>query len=139
MGEDDIVTVFPFAPQPSTNFFDDGAPLTGQSDHLVNLQLGIEDMDRVSQFTVLLSYASERVTSRGAAILPDIVEDPGLRLDFVARQGFTLAGAELEAKLEFRNVTGRDHFEFQSNGDRRIDINSYDVGRSLSVGLSATF
>ena len=140
VGPDDIARVFPFADQPATNFFDDGVPLTGQSDHLVNLQLGLEDLDRLSQFTVLLKYASERVTSRGAGPLPDIIEEPGLTLDFVVRQGFEVFGdKELELNLEARNLTGRDHEEFQSNGVNRIDINSYDVGRSISLGASIKF
>ncbi|MDG5750554.1 TonB-dependent receptor [Qipengyuania sp. XHP0211] len=137
--DSDIAQVFPSAPQPATNFFRDGVPLTGQSDHLVNLQLGLEDLDRLSQATILLSYASERVTSRGTSNLPDIIEDPGLRLDFVVRQGFELGGADMELKLEARNLTGRDYEEFQTNGDTRIDINSYDVGTSFSVSLSAEF
>ena len=61
----------------ATLFFNDGDPLTGQSDHLVNVQFGIEDQDKLQQLTFLLSYASERVTRRGTAGLPDIVEDPG--------------------------------------------------------------
>ena len=38
-----------------SNFFIDGTPLTGQSGHLVNLQIGLEDTDRLSQQTLLLS------------------------------------------------------------------------------------
>ncbi len=139
VGPDDIARVFPFAPQPASNFFRDGVALTGQSDHLVNFQLGLEDLDRLQQLTFLVSYASERVTSRGTAQLPDIVEDPGLRLDIVARQGIELLGTDLELKLEARNITGRDHFEYQSNGTNRIDINSYQVGRSYSFSVSAAF
>jgi len=139
VGPDDIARVFPFADQPATNFFRDGVPLTGQSDHLVNLQLGLEDQEELQQFTVLLSYASERVTSRGTASLPDIVEDPGLRVDLVYRQGLDAFGIPLELKLEARNLTGRDHLEFQDNGTKRIDINTYEVGRSFGVGLSAEF
>ncbi|GAA3802099.1 TonB-dependent receptor [Qipengyuania pelagi] len=139
VGDNDIVSVFPFADQPASNFFNDGVALTGQSDHLVNLQLGLEDTEDLQQFTMLLSYASERVTSRGTANLPDIVEDPGLRLDLVYRQGLNLGGVPLELKLEARNVTGRDHFEFQDNGTRRIDINSYEVGRSFGASISAEF
>jgi outer membrane receptor protein involved in Fe transport len=125
--------------QPAANFFRDGVPLTGQSDHLVNLQLGLEDQEELQQFTVLFSYASERVTSRGTSSLPDIVEDPGLRIDLVYRQGLDAFGIPLELKLEARNLTGRDHLEFQDNGTNRIDINTYEVGRSFGVGLSAEF
>ena len=135
----DIARVFPFADQPATNFFRNGLPLTGQSDHLANFQFSLENQDVLQQFTMLVSYASERVTARGTANLPDIYEDPGLRLDLVYRQGLTLAGLPVELKLEGRNLTGRDHFEYQDNGARRIDINSYVVGRSFSASISAEF
>ncbi|MET0269707.1 MAG: TonB-dependent receptor, partial [Sphingomonas sp.] len=56
----------------------DGAPLTGQSDHIANLQFGLEDTDSLSQQTILLNYSSPRVTNRGpiqgSARQPDIKE-----------------------------------------------------------------
>ena len=81
---------------PST-YFDDGAPLTGQSKHLANLQIGLEDQDGLSQQTILVSYASKRVTSRGinGTGQPDVIEYPGVQLDFVARQGIKLFGVRL--------------------------------------------
>ena len=82
----DTTDVFGTVTQPASNFFRDGAPLTGQSEHLVNLQIGLEDEDALSQQTLLISYASDRVTSRGAAGLPDIYESPGISVYFVARQ-----------------------------------------------------
>ncbi len=139
VGADDVAQVFPFAEQAATNFFRDGVSLTGQSDHLANVQIGLENVDSLQQFTLLASYASERVTSRGTASLPDIVEDPGFRLDFVARQGLTVGGTDLELKFEARNLTGRDNFEFQENGANRIEINTFDVGQSFSLSLSAQF
>lgn len=123
----------------ATLFFNDGDPLTGQSDHLVNMQLGIEDQDKLQQFTFLLNYASERVTRRGTAGLPDIVEDPGFTLDFVARQELTLFKQPLELKFEARNIFGRGNFEFQQVDENRIEINSYDVGTSFSLSISAEF
>ena len=85
-------------------------------------------------------WCDERVTGRGAGPLPDIIEKPGLTVDFVVRQGFEVFGGnELEMKLEARNLTGRDYEEFQTNGTTRIDINSYDVGRSISLGASLKF
>ncbi len=139
VGPDDVARVYPSADAPATNFFRDGVPLTGQSDHLANFQLSLEDTERLQQFTVLVNYASERVTSRGTAGLPDIVENPGLTLDLVLRQGFTFRGTDAELKVEARNITGRDNFEYQSNGTDRIEINSYDVGTSFSASLSFTF
>lgn len=132
--------------QPATLLFRDGAPLTGQSDHLVNLQLGIEDTDSLSQLTVLFNYASERVTNRGPVAegggirLPDLVEKPGIRLDVVARQGFQVLGGEFELKLEARNLTKTRYQEYQifDNG-RRVDVNTYDLGRIFSAGISAKF
>ena len=79
------------------------------------------------------------MSSRGAGPLPDIIEEPGLSLDFVVRQGVNLGGNEVELKFEARNLTGQDHEEFQTNGERRIDINSYDVGQSFSIGASLKF
>ncbi len=123
----------------ATDFFFDGAPLTGQSDHLVNLQLGLEDTERLSQQTLLFTYASPRVTSRGPSGQPDIEERPGIRLDFVAREGVQLFGRELEVKFEARNLTGTRYQEVQRSGDNRIFYNRYAVGRSFSLGASLKF
>lgn len=123
--------------------FEDGAPLTGQSDHLVNIQFGIENTDRLAQATFLLTYASERVTERGpiqgSLRQPDIIEKPGLRLDFVAREAVQFLGRSAEIKLEARNLLGQDYEEYQQFEGNRIDINTYKVGRTISAGLSFTF
>ena len=139
---DDTVAVFAASSGIATDYFRDGAPLTGQSDHLVNLQLGLEADDHLSQQTILVTYASDRVVSRGlngTPPQPDVIERPGLRIDFVAREGFELFGQTLEAKLEVRNILGRKHEEFQQAGANRIEINSYPVGRTVAVSLAVDF
>ena len=117
--------------------------MSGQSRHLANLQLGIENAERQQQATVLLNYASRRVTSRGPssgqARQSDIFEDPGLRLDFVARETMPIFGRQLELSLEVRNILGQDYREYQAVGDGEIEINSYDLGTSFSLGVSLTF
>ncbi|MFN6936482.1 MAG: TonB-dependent receptor, partial [Tsuneonella sp.] len=128
----------------SSLLFDDGAPLVGQSDHLVNFQIGFEDTASLSQLTVLFNYASERVTNRGPVVegvrLPDIIEKPGLTIDLVARQGFELAGADFELKFQARNLTKTRYQEYQMfPNDVRVDTNTYDVGRKFSLSLSAKF
>ncbi|MEQ1581353.1 MAG: TonB-dependent receptor [Steroidobacteraceae bacterium] len=139
VGAGDTVSVFGTTIQPATNFFVDGAPLTGQSDHLVNLQIGLEDTQALSQQTLLLSYASDRVTSRGPAGLPDIYESPGFILDFVARQGLTVFGTELEVKFEARNLLRHGYKEFQERGGNTVYYNRYAVGTSVSASVSAKF
>ncbi|QNQ10931.1 TonB-dependent receptor domain-containing protein [Sphingomonas alpina] len=126
---------------PANQLFVNGAPLTGQSDHLVNAQLAIEKKDSLSQLTLLFSYASKRVTNRGpvsGGFLPDIVEQPGIKLDLVGRQGIRFGDAEFELKLEARNLTGTKFQEFQTfaNGSR-VDVNTYRLGRTFTIGISA--
>ncbi|KRC82506.1 TonB-dependent receptor domain-containing protein [Sphingomonas sp. Root241] len=130
--------------RPANQVFVSGQPLVGQSDHLVNLQLGIEDTQKLSQLTFLFNYASDRVVARGLLSgggLPPIVERPGVRLDFVLRQGFDVLGGEWEFKLEGRNLTGTRFVEFQDYGGTTgiADTNSYDQGRVFTIGLSTKF
>jgi hypothetical protein len=126
----------------ATDYFQNGAPLTGQSDHIVNFQAGIEDTDKLSQLTFLLTYSSDRVTSRGingTPPQPDVVERPGFRLDLVGRQGIKIAGQEADLKVELRNLTRTKYNEFQQSGNNRVIYNQYDPGMSASIGLSFNF
>lgn len=68
-----------------------------------------------------------------------MIERPGFQLDFVAREGITVLGRELEAKVEVRNILGRKYQEFQASGANRIDLNSYDIGTTFSGSVSLTF
>lgn len=139
VSDGDTVAILGQGLQPASNYFVDGSPLTGQSDHLVNLQLGFEDEDSLSQQTLLFTYGSKRATSRGPGGTADIFEHPGINLDFVMRQGITLGGIETELKLEARNITGRKFKEYQANGDNRIYYNRYKLGTSFSASLSVNF
>ncbi|MGY4397865.1 TonB-dependent receptor [Sphingomonas sp. UYAg733] len=124
----------------ASQLFRDNVPLTGQSDHLANLELGLESKDVLSQQTFLLTYSSKRLTNRSPSLLqPDIYEKPGFRLDFVARQGVKIAGLNTEMKFEVRNITGTKYQELQDNGTNKIFYNRYDIGRSASFGLSVNF
>lgn len=137
--EGDALSAFNSSSTSALDFFTDGSPLTGQADHLVNLQLGLEDTDRLSQQTILLSYSSDRVTSRGASGQPDIKERPGIQLDFVAREGFKIVGKEAELKLEVRNLTNTKYQELQENGENAIFYNRYKQGISASIGVELNF
>jgi outer membrane receptor protein involved in Fe transport len=139
VGVDDTTEFFGTATQPAVNFFIDGSPLTGQSNHLVNLQLGLEDQDSLSQQTLLISYASDRAFSRGAAGLPDVIESPGIMVDFVVRQGVNWFGQDLELKFEARNLLETEYEEFQERGGNKVFFNRYDAGVKFSASVSAKF
>lgn len=127
------------APVPASDIFVNGTPLTGQSKHLANIQIGLEDEDALSQQTLMLTYASKRVTNRGPSGQPDLIERPGLRLDLVLRQGFEVGNSEFELKFEARNLTNENYQESQTLGSSRIFNNTYEVGRSFSLGASVKF
>ena len=135
----DPVRLFASSVTEATDLFRDGSPLTGQSDHIANLQLGFEDVDSLSQQTFLLSYASGRVTSRGIGLQPDVIEYPGFILDFVARQGVEFSGKSLELKFEVRNITGTKVQEYQQSGDNRVYYNLYPLGTTFAFGARINF
>jgi len=141
VGPDDTVAVFSATSTIASDYFRNGAALTGQSDHLVNLQLGLEDTNGLSQQTLIMSYASKRVTSRGIANQgqPDVYEHPGFNLDFVARQGVDLAGRAFDVKFEARNLTNHKYRELQSNGTNTVIYNGYNNGITVNLSLSTTF
>ena len=140
-GDTTIPYSYTTGPLPAaSDFFRDGVPLTGQSDHLVNFQIGLEDTDKLSQQTLLLTYASPRVTSRGPNLQPDIKEKPGLTLDFVARQAVKLpGGVNSEFKFEARNITGRKFQEFQELGGNKVFYNRYKIGTTIAASVTVAF
>ena len=138
----DKIAVFASSSTNASDYFRNGLPLTGQSNHIANLQVGLENTEQLSQQTLMVTYASKRVVSRGlngSPPQPDIIEVPGLRLDFVMREGFSLFGKEIEGKFEARNLTGRANVQYQQSGSNRIETNSYDLGRSFSLSATMKF
>jgi hypothetical protein len=141
IAKNDPISVFASSSKNATDFFKDGAQMTGQSDHIFNVQLGLEDREALSQQTLMFNYASKRVSSRGLVNSgqPDIYAYPGFSLDFVARQGVAVAGRDVELKFEARNLTGRNNEEYQIVGSNRVDINTYKMGSLISVSAQMKF
>ncbi|MFA7601827.1 MAG: TonB-dependent receptor [Novosphingobium sp.] len=139
VGPDDTVTVYAAASTRATDYFRDGAPLTGQSDHLLNLQLGFENTERLSQQTILLTYASKRAVSRGITGQPDVTEKPPVRLDVVLREGVDFLGQEIELKFEARNLLHSRHREYQQAGANVVEFNTYDMGTTFALSAQVKF
>ena len=117
-----------------------GARLQGQSDHLANLQFGFEDEEADSQATILLTYTSDRISARSSsADLPDLIQKPGIKVDFVYRKNFVIKNHDFTGSFEARNLSGTDAKEYQESNGKRFDTNSYVLGRTFSVGLTARF
>ena len=141
---DDLVAG-PFSTQPIAGdlFGLDGAQLQGTPENILNLQFGWES--DVEQATLLLNWVDERILQRGRADgtsrIADVLEDPGIQLDFVYRRDFTYADKEFTLGLSARNILNEDHQEFQLNGGElgRTEFNTYERGTSLSASLTAKF
>jgi len=139
VGPDDIFINEAGEERPASTFFRDGQPLTGQSEHVANVQLGLSRAEGLSEQTLMLNYASDRVTQRGPLGTPDYFERPGVQLDFVMREEVKFGGTPVELQFEARNITGTKYQELQELGDSLIHINSYRRGTSLSIGVKAKF
>jgi hypothetical protein len=125
---------------PASDYIQGGERMQGQSDHLANLQFGFEDDAADSQATFLLTYTSERMIARASSVnIPDIVQEPGLRIDFVYRKNFTVRDVEFTGSFEARNLNGASSVEFQESGGKRFYTNAYSLGRTFSLGLTAKF
>jgi TonB-dependent receptor len=124
--------------QPASFYVVDGSRLQGQSEHVANLQLGWEDDTARSQATLIANYVSERTSARGRPGEPDLIQEPGVQLDFVFRKDFDYAGREYGVAVEVRNLLGEEFLEYQELGNRVI-INGYELGTSGSVSLTARF
>jgi hypothetical protein len=126
-------------PRPAMDLVRDGSRLQGQSEHLANLQIGIDNEAAMLQATLLVNHASERISARGRPGEPDFIQEPGTMVDFVLSKGWMVGDTELEWSLEASNIAGEEFQEYQELGGGRVDINRYDIGTNYSIKLSAKF
>ena len=76
-------TVQPFgypAPVDARLFVRDGSDMQGQSEHIANLQFGVENESTGLQATLIANHVSERVSARGRPGQPDYMQEPGTTL-----------------------------------------------------------
>lgn len=129
-------------PQAARSFVRDGSAMQGQSEHIANLQFGIESNDGDLQATLIANYVSERISVRGRGGQPDYMEDPGATLDFVLRKGLDLGGwGGFTPSLSFsaRNILNKSHEEYQERDGARVVLYTYKPGISWDVTLSLAF
>ena len=99
------------------------------------------DVDANLDANVLFNYASERIRTAEtlARNLPAILEQPPATVDVVVNKGFELRGGEYELTLKAQNIFGEGYEAYQTRGDDRIDVDTYDIGTVFSIGLKRMF
>ena len=125
----------------ASGLYTDGRPLQGQSDHLANLQLGIDDYENGWEATLLLNYSSERIRavedlSNG---LPSILEQLPLSLDFVYNHDLNIAGGDYTFGFKIQNILGDGYEATQTLGDSQIVVDDFDIGPTFAASLKRRF
>lgn len=125
----------------AAGLYSDGRSLQGQSSHLANLQIGVENYQNGWDAFLLLNYTSDRIRavedrSNG---LPSIRESLPLSLDYVMNVPFKAGGQDLELGFKVQNILGEDYEASQTLGGSSIIVDSYDIGTTFAASLKATF
>lgn len=117
----------------------DGERMQGQSDHIANLQFGLESPNSRSQAMLIANYVSDRVAARTDGGQPDYMERPGTTVDLVLRKQVPLWSSNATLSFSARNLLDTDYREFQRLGDTSIDVYRYKRGVSYSASVSIAF
>lgn len=125
----------------ASGLYTDGRQLQGQSDHLLNIQLGIENYDMGWDAFLLLNYTSERIRavedrSNG---LPSIDEQLPISLDFVLNVPFEVRGGDYEFGFKIQNILDDKYEAYQELGNSKIITDDYNLGMTVAASLKRTF
>ena len=110
--------------------------LQGQSDLIANFQFGWDDLQNGSQATLIVNYVSDRVRARGIDVLPDVIEEPPLLVDFVYSKEFYYDTSLLKISLELRNLLDEDYYAAMASS---VIYDKYKLGSSVSLGFKFSF
>jgi outer membrane receptor protein involved in Fe transport len=125
----------------AAGLYTDGRKLQGQSDHLVNLQFGIENYDAGWDVFLLVNYTSERIRavedlSNG---LPSIKEQLPISLDLVTNIPFKIRGGEYELGFKIQNILDDRYEASQTLNGTSIIIDDYNIGTTVAASLKRRF
>ena len=110
--------------------------LQGQSDLIGNIQLGWDDLQSGSQATFIVNYVSDRVRARGIDVLPDVIEEPPLLVDFVYSKEIDFDESILKLSLELRNILDEEYYAAMASS---VVYDQYKLGTSVSLGFKFSF
>ena len=96
-----------------------------------------DDYSVNSQATVIVNYVDDRVRARGLDVLPDIIEQIPLTIDFVYSREIELDSSMLKISLEVRNLLNEEYEATMANSN--IFYDQYELGTSISLGFKLNF
>jgi outer membrane receptor protein involved in Fe transport len=125
---------------PAAGLYSDGRRLQGQSDHLANLQLGIESYDAGWDVFLLLNYSSDRIRAVESLSdrAPAIIEQLPISLDLVVNLPFEIRGGDYELGLKVQNILN-DKYEATQTLGNTIVVDDYEIGTTFSASLKRRF
>lgn len=124
-----------------TSFILDGRRLQGQSDHVVNVQVGFDNESAGSSFRILFNYSSDRIRTTESLVAnqPAIIEQPPLSLNVTYSKDFQIRGGDYTLALSANNLTGDNYKATQSGTENAFVVDSYDRGQEVSISLKRSF
>jgi outer membrane receptor protein involved in Fe transport len=124
---------------PASFLIQDGRPLQGHSRHLLNFQVGYDDIENNEAATLLVNFASRRIRATAPQTLPEIYERPPISLDFTYSRSFNVFAGEYEFGFKAENILGSRYEATQEFGGVKINVDTYKLGRSFSLSLKRHF
>ena len=120
---------------------EDGRRMQGQSEHILNFQLGLINESAQSELNLLVNYVSDRIRSGEilARNLPAILEQPPATVDLVWNKTFEAGTGEYQFSLNVQNIFQEGYEAYQERGDDRVYVDTYGQGMIVSVGLKRMF
>jgi hypothetical protein len=103
-------------------------PLQGQSPYVGNFQVGYQNVDNGTDWTLLYNVFGRRISTAGTSGAPDIYEEPFNQLDFVFSKKLPF---DLSLKLRLRNLLDPTAEFTQGDGVTR----EFKKGRELILSV----
>jgi len=109
--------------------------MQGQSKWLANVQFGFENMEVGERFNIVFNYIGERIYRLGSIGRPDLIEKPPVTLNLIYGREIEIGGSIIALSFKAKNLLGESAERTQGG----LIAESYDVGRSFSLGLKYKF
>ena len=103
--------------------------MQGQPENIINLQVGLDQLEWGSEFTVLFNQQGESLEAVSIGDEPNVVKQPRAQIDFNYSQEL---GDDLKLKVKLKNITDE---AVELTQEDRI-YRKYKKGTEFSVGIS---